>query len=389
MRAQQNNAGPAAALVILTGLFIILYILFLPPADRAALIGGATGDTQDPTVVDPLDRLLDESLGQITPLRESSETRNLNAFTLLARGEYTPIFSSGSAEVFTSRYDRRTYERTFMLEAVPTDARMSISFSEVSGSIRVYVNNQEVYSGRPLSRSNKQILDLPITQGINTVRIESAERWWFWGSNSAQIDSVQIIANVYSPQTARAEQVFSMPSENRQHLERATLRFLLSCDTPSQQLIIRVNDALVGSQSYQCESPQEIEIPRSALQDTNTLRFEASSGVVSVHAPTIRFFYERALDPLYYFHLREDQWRDLREGRKEARLYFSFVRDGNEKDIIADVNGNFVSVRLAGNENEFRQDITRFIEEGENYVRLDVRRTANIVKFQVFLVAKN
>ena len=388
MRGQQS-ASPAAALVILMGLFIILYILFLPPADREALIGGATGDTPDPTVVDPLDRLLDESPGLLTPQRETSETRSLNSFTLLARGEYTPVFSSGEAHIMSSRYDRRTLERTFQLEAVPHDARMSISFREISGTLRVYVNNQEVYSGRPMSRSNKQILDLPLTQGINTIRIESAERWWFWGSNFADIESVQVIANVYSPQTARSEQTFSLPLENRQHLERASLRFLLGCDEQRQQMVIRLNDKLIGSTVFDCESPHEIELPLDSLDDTNRVVFEASRGVASVQSPTIRFLYSRSVDPLYYFHLTDKQWNDIRSGRKEARLYFSFVRDGNEKDVIADVNGNFVSVRLDRDEREFRQDITRFIEQGENYLRLEARRSAQIVKVQVFLVSKN
>lgn len=387
MRAQQS-ATPAGGLVILMGLFIILYILFLPPADRAALIGGATGDTPDPTVVDPIDLLLDESPGMLTPQRETSETRNLNSFTLLARGEYTPVFSAGETHVFSSRYDRRVFERTFELDAVPVDARMSVSLREVQGGLRVYVNNQEVYSGRPMSRSNKQILDLPIRQGINTIRIESTERWWLWGSNSAQIDSVQVIANVYSPQTARSEQSFSLPLENRQHLERASLRFLLGCDELRQQMTIRLNDRLIGSTVFDCESPHEIELPISALDDTNRIVFEASRGVASVQSPTLRFLYTRSVDPLYYFHLTDDQWRDVRDGTKEARLYVSFVRDGHEKDLIVDVNGNYVSVRLDRDEREFRQDITRFIERGENYLRLEARRSAQIVKVQVFLVAK-
>jgi hypothetical protein len=385
----QATAGPAAATVILTGLFIILYILFLPPAEREALIGSATGDTEDPTIVDPLDRLLDESPGLVSTRSETSETRNLNAFTLLARGEYTPVFSSGETDVFTSRYDRKRFERTFIVDAVPLDARMSISFAEVTGPIRVYMNNQEVYSGKPVSRSNKQILDLPLIQGANTVRIESAEHWWFWGNNAAWIDSVQVIANVYSPQTARSEQTFSLPAENRQHLERASLRFLLSCDSTSQQLMIRLNDEMIGSLVYDCSSPQEVELPKNLLSDTNALTFEASRGVVSVQAPTLRLFYERSVDPLYYFHLDKDQWDAIRTNEKEAWIYISFVRDDTEKDILADLNGNYVSVRLDRSEREFRQDISRFIEEGENYLRLEPRRSAQIVKLQIFLVSKN
>lgn len=385
----QATAGPAAATVILTGLFIILYILFLPPADRAALLGEATADTPDPTIVDPIDRLLDESPGLVAPQRETSETRNLNSFTLLARGEFTPVFSSAETEIFSSRYDRRSFERSFTLDSVPVDARMSISFREVSGGVRVYVNGQEVYAGRPLSRSNKQILDVPINQGANSIRIESAERWWFFGRNYAQIDSVQVIASVYSPQVARSDQMFSLPRENREQLERATLRFLLSCDTSSQQLNIRINDQRIGSHVFDCESPQEIEIPRSFIEDMNTISFEASRGVVSVQSPTLRFFYERSVDPLYYFHLTDEQWRQIDSGRKEARLYLSFVRDNTEKDLLVDLNGNIVSVRLDRNEREFRQDVSRFIERGENYVRLEARRSAQIVRMQVFLVAKN
>jgi hypothetical protein len=387
MRGQQSASG-AAGLVILMGLFIILYILFLPPADREALIGSATSNTTDPTIVDPIDRILDESPGLLVPQRETSETRNLNSFTLLARGEFTPVFSSGEAQIFTSRYDRRVLERTFMMDAVPTEARMSISFREVSGAIRVYVNNQEVYSGRPMSRSNKQILNLPIAHGINTIRIESSERWWFWGSNSADIESVQVIANVYSPQTARSEQTFSLPEQNRQHLERASLRFLLSCDSSRQQMAIRLNDQILGSTVYDCESPQELELPLNRLTDMNTISFEASQGVVSVQSPTIRLLYERAVDPLYYFRLTDEQWEDVRDGTKEARLYFSFVRDSEEQDLIADVNGNFISVRLDREEYEFAQDVSSFIERGENYLRLEARRAARIVKVQVFLVAK-
>lgn len=389
MRGQVSQAGPAAATVILTALFIILYILFLPPADRQALLGNASANTSDQTIVSHYDVFVNESPGAVSPQMNLSQSQSLNSFTLTAQGSYVPVFSSGQTQVYSSRYDRKVFERSFKVSAIPTDARMSISLEDLSGAVRVIVNGKEVYSGTPIARSNKEILDLPLVRGTNNLTIESADRWWFWGRNYANIDSVSVVANVYNPSYATATQRFSTPSDNRQYLNRAYLVFLLDCGSNAthQQMLVSLNGQLVGSAVYDCNSPQQIELPISTLQDSNTISFKTSTGIASIQAPTVHLQYNQAVYPLYYFHLNDSQYTAIQNGNKKAILYFKFVRDGKDKDIIANVNGNYVSVATSGD--TFRTDVTSYIESGENYLQIEPRLPATIVKLQLFLQASS
>lgn len=388
MRAQ-NQAGPAAATVILTALFIILYILFLPPADRQALLGNATANTSDQTLVSSYDVFVNESPGAVSPQMNRSQTINLNTFTLTAQGSYVPVFTSGQFQVSSSRYDRTRFSRTFQLSAIPSDARMSISLKDLSGPLIVTVNGKQVYSGTPIARSNKEILNLPLVRGENNVTIESGDRWWFFGRNYANIDSVTIIANMYNPDLATSTQRFATPSENRQYLNRAYLIFLLGCSSnqSQQQMLVTLNGQLMGSSNYDCNSPQQIEIPTSVLRDSNVISFKTGSGISTIQAPTVHLQYDQAVYPLYYFHLNDSQYSSIVDKTKKAVLYFKFVRDGKDKDIIANVNGNYVSVTTSSD--TFQKDVTSYMESGENYLEIEPRLPARIVKLQLFLKASS
>ena len=106
-----------------------------------------------------------------------------------------------------------------------------------------------------------------------------------------------------------------------------------------------------------------------------------------MQAPTIRLLYEEETFPLYYFEITEEQWDDLRNDEKDAIL---FMRFAGEADLIVDINNRFLTVDTRNERTDrFRQDVTRFVEEGNNYLELEPRRDTRIVDLELFLVASD
>ncbi|MFT4309425.1 MAG: hypothetical protein ACMXYL_02980 [Candidatus Woesearchaeota archaeon] len=392
MRKGASATGPAAATVILTGLIIVLYLLFLPPAERDALLGNASPiTTTDPTVIDPHDRLLQVFPRIIEPIEQRSHNIPLASLVLHTRGEDRELATFSNVDLMSSRTDKRLLSRDISFEARYTYSREMIvlDVEEANAPIIVYWNDQKVYHSKPRI-GTLIITNFGIIERNNRIRIEVEDPKWyqFFRTNTALINRVQVNAVQYDDIDSRAEQTFVLSRDQSELIESSSIRYYASCQERPGQLLIRVNNELLQSQAPVCNMDVQIQIDPAMLREgRNTITYSLGSGVLHIDSPTVYFTLERPLEPLYYFEINDDQWKDIRDKKKKGFFEMVFVRGTGQKDIDVIINGRIV--RIDTREDRFLREITEYLVQGENYIKLQPRRRAEAVALNVFLRAAN
>jgi hypothetical protein len=389
MRRGQTT-GPAAATVVLTGLIIVLYLLFLPPAQREALLNNASPITiDDPSIIDPHDRLLMVAPRIVDPIEQRSHSIPLSSFLLQSRTDERSVASYTDVNLMSSRTDKRLLSReiSFDHEYIFSNQMIVLNIERTNAPIIVYWNDQRIYHHQP--RPGTIIIDnFGRIERSNRIRIEVADpAWWqIFRTNHASITRVDIIARIHDARDAESQQSFVLSREQHENIESAYLRYYPRCQVRPGQLLIRVNSQLMQSQAPDCNRDTQVQIDVHRLTEgRNAIDYLLASGVLHIDSPTIYLTLKRPLEPLYYFEIDAGQWRDIRENRKKGRFEMIFVRGSGQKDIDVIINGRVIRIDTA--EDRFVRDITEYMVEGENYIKLQPRRRAETVQMNVFLIA--
>ena len=388
-----QTGGSAAAVVILTGLMIILYILFLPPADREALLANVTPGTNmsnGQPVIPSNDVLLNEHPRTIDKIPQNLMTHQLNSFTLYSDSSDAVLMQQGPTYISSSRTDKVTFSKdiTFNKDYVLTNALLVLDVKEVKGNIRIFFNNNQVYDGKP--KVGKLVININSLQQQNTLRIESADPGFFqfFSGNHASFSAINLVATVHNQQFMQSSQQFTLGPEELNNFDSAYMIFTTSCSAKPGPLLIYVNDNLVSSTAYDCQYPVKVNLAKADLvSGKNDVLFKISSGTMSIDSPTVKVSLNQPVLPLYYFQVSGDQNTEIKNNNKDGIIHFDFVKGNDEKNFDVTVNGYTFNIDTSNT--TYEEDITRYLNKDENYVKITPRTNLDIVNLQVFLKPTN
>jgi len=390
MRRGASSTGPAAATVVLTGLIILLYLLFLPPAEREAILGNAgPSTTNDTTIIDPYDKLLSVFPRIVDPIEQRSHSIPLASFLLQSRTEERRLANYRDTTLMSSRSDKRLLSRDISFEESYTfsNEMIVLNVETTNAPIIVYWNDQRVYHNQP--KPGTIIIDnFGRIERNNRIRIEVADpTWWqIFRTNEAKLSSIEVISRIIDSKDSESQQSFVLSKEQYENIESAYLRFYGRCEARPGQLLVRVNLELVQSQTPDCNRDTQIQLDTNRLNEgRNTIDYLLASGLFHVDSPVVHLTLRRPLEPLYYFEINDDQWKDLQDNKKDGRFEMIFVRGTGQKDIDMIINGR--TVRIDTTEDRFVRTITEHLVLGENYIKLQPRRRAETVQLNIYLIA--
>ncbi len=387
-----QHAGLAAALIITIGLITLLYVLFLPPADRVALLEGSSS-IQGTGSVSPLQEvLLDEQPGRLAALREPSIRHRLN-----------------DAYLTSSREDRILLDRQdILLLSTYRDERPAVLPLRTRGSGRLerailVLEDVEAIKGRPLLTvlidgtpiTTKRVggsirsLTIPLPQDILTESTEhtltlriSPPPWYaFWEQREVRIGTLKSFGRVVDEQTASTLQTVSLADEEISQLRTAYLSLIIQCQDAPRLFQVDVNGETLLSTGVRCGSPLRIDIPPSSLSvGENTVWMRVYDGQARIDSPMLVTVLKEPIQPVYYFRIDRAAWDDIQQGRRRIILRIEFPRF-TPGSVDVSVNGR---PRYAARESS-TLDITRDVREGENYIQLVPRRESEITRLQIIL----
>lgn len=320
---KKGQGASASNLIIAITVLIVLYILFLPPSDRAALLGDqATTVTTPATSYDVLPGDLiaggRETVFSTVPGRIEFSALNslevpLNAFTLYRTTDARVIEEFNPIHVKNGIGDRtvRTIDFTIPNLQNTDNVRLSFRAPRHEGVLTITLNGHEIYEYDITTSSPEPIRlrsDLLDTRNELTFSV-SGVGWQFWRTNEYSLDSIKITGDITDTTRQASMNSFHITEEQARNLETARMKFHPQCrESDVGRLTIRLNNREVFSAIPDCATLNFVDFtPNLLLPGRNTVDFATDRGSYLIDLISISMGFKGNHIPVYYFDL-ERNW---------------------------------------------------------------------------------
>lgn len=371
-RGKQGQSG-AAILVALLAALIILYVLFLPPAERAALLGeGPNGPDGKPTT----NLLFSTPVGVVYPEINPQTDHDLPSVHIRTVDSAAVLAQRDTLTASSNVFEKQT--ATIMFESDPklTD-NVVVSANLVAkngGNVIMFLNGEEVFN-QPGTSRNLPPIRLQNLQDENTlVFAASPVGFAFWETNRFTLSDVKVVADVTDVSSSRSTVRFTLANEELAYMERAQLSFVPICNEESA-LAIHLGGAELFTGTPDCGVMNTLDLaPQKLEAGENTLTF-ITDGDLIVDQGMVRTTGKRFENRIFRFNFNPAQ----AEGRPVLlRMMFA---DSSPKNGIITINGNTMPFRA---QDTYAASISNYIKQGENVIQFEaVDDDFEVVRFDV------
>lgn len=325
-----QSAGSAGTLVVLIAGLILLYILFLPSAERQALLneeyvypttGTETTTTTTPQqVVEALaeQTILSESPGRIYYLKESSYEHTLSAVNLYTTTEAMVLFSLDSLYVKNGIFDELPRNLTFFLDEPDYTDNVLLSFNvkDSQGRLIIRLNGNLIFDSEIIGSVQPIDLSAYPLSDVNVLEFSVSEVGYrFWTTNEYQLDTIQITGDVTDISQQTSKTTFTVSDTEKFNLEVAKLYFYPDCNPREVgPLRISVNNDIIYSSVPDCQQINVVEFSPIALSaGDNYLLFKTEKGKYLIYSISVHTELAEQEYPVYYFDLDENAFITSKE----------------------------------------------------------------------------
>mgnify|MGYP001563332667 CR=1 FL=1 len=388
--AETNNAGNIAVLVALIALFIIIYVLLLPPSARRELLGDESGvgvgnNSGSGNVY------FSRYLGELSPSTQVNTVyHNIPAVNMFTTNDKDLTTLSGYLQVSSAFIGSKSQNLAFNLDS-PEDvkkASLYLLVEEADGNLILKLNGQEIYNNQ-LRANIQETIELPLQylQGQNNIQLfVSSPGWMFWKTNNYKIRDIKLRKETKISNRI-VERTISIPASEWGSIDKAILKYSVFCDREEDNILsIFVNDQLLYKDVPFCNiDADEIEVDKNNLvYGTNKIRFETMDGDYLIEQISLKTLLQKETRPEEVFSVSQDEYKDIRRGLKNVVAYIDFGNRGNRRLLNLDINGEVVEVDT--DQDVYSLKISDYIKQGGNSIKIEPRNTFEIIEFNVELV---
>lgn len=319
MKSFKKAQGNAAGIVILIAVFIVIYILLLPPTERCKLldtcetssssgvIPGSTGTTPGTLQGASSLTLLDVNPGRLSYQARDTYEYDLNAVTISAQSNAYVFSEVSSFSISNSWFGKRDRTLNFDIEDIDNIENVILSFSAPrrEGRLIVDVNGHEIYDFPVASYTVFPIsIDRNLLQERNNLTLSvSGVGLRFWTSNEYLIENLKVIGDVIDISKQESLNTFYIPENQFNSVREVNLRFNPECSRDRVGVLeINLNGKIIHSGVPDCGVLNRIYLsPNDLNQGTNRVTFRTSRGIYLIDQIQVRTRLEEARSPTYYF----------------------------------------------------------------------------------------
>ncbi len=385
----QGNASAAAVLIALIGLFIILYILLIPPEEREKILGE---DELEKTkeAGEKMNILLSESPGRLFPAEKREFEQSFPAVSIYVGEEGMELKKLDSLYAGRSLFSSNKNNISFEVVNIGNieNALLNFYIKEGQGRLMIRLNGKEIFN-KEQKKGNIDPINLNeyLVQGENLIEFEvSSPGAAFWRTNGYSLEGILVTADILRKETQESSLAFVASEEEINNMKKVKLRFTPDCtQSTAGTLTVEINNYKLYSAVADCNVPiKPLEfIPERLIAGENTLKFITNKGRYLIDNIMLNSELKEAVAPVYYFEIEKEDFEDIEENRTEAVLYIEFVDDISEK--IADITVNNRLMRLDQTEVEFNQTISKWVDQGNNALKIEPEEVLDIVELKVSL----
>lgn len=391
MKKRGQAASSAAVLIaIITGL-IILYILFIPPAEREKLLEG-TQISEEKAGAEAANITLFEleSPKQFLPAGQKEFEISLPAINLYLLEEGSELKRLDSLYIKKSLIGEEKATVEFEILSLEDTKNILLNFLVESGKgrLKIDLNDHEIFNSEVKTGNIApvQLKDF-FKQGANVLEFStSSPGILFWRTNDYSLKNIIITADIVKREAQESRNTFVLSSAEKENMEKARLRFYPDCNIAEVgKLEIWINDYNLYSAVPDCGMPVlPIEfLPDRLVTGENVLRFKTEGGRYLIDQIKITSDLKKIEPAFYYFQLTDNQYKEVRNDTANVTLYMEFPDDVELKQ--ADIRVNNRLMRLDQTEMEYSKDISNIVENGNNAVKIEPDSALDVVEFKALL----
>jgi hypothetical protein len=388
LRKAQGGVNAAILVAVIAGL-IVLYILFLPDAEREALLENKTidrSDDEDEDDEDILLRVFPETLDETDDVGE----KNIPNVFLFESTNAKELEKINPFIIRNGWFDKKSKTFDFELEDLGNTDNVILSFKakDHDGILTVILNNELVFESDVDSETVDPIkLKKNLLKDQNTLEFStSSVGMKFWQTNEYSLEDAKIVGDITDRSKQASRNIFTITSKELSNIEEANLRFVPYCSNAEDVgiLDIEINSRNIFSAVPVCEDSYKQSVPIGLL-DTgeNKLLFKTSKGSYSVEQIRIDFEEKDTEEKLYFFEVNQSELDEIDDRDKNAILTIEFVNDDENKRADINVNDRFIT--LDDEDRVFTKNVNDYLEEGNNFIEVRPRTRLDIVELKIEL----
>jgi len=392
LRNAQSGVNAAVLVAIIAGL-IILYIIFLPEAERESLLENKSiSKSGSSKSVDDEDILLREFPGRLDDVEGLIDKTIPNIF-LFETTNAKEIEKINPLVVRNGWFDKKDRVVSFGIDDLENTDNIILSFraGKHEGILTIKLNNEIIYENDIETETVAPIkLNKNLLEDSNTLDFSvSSVGFRFWKTNEYSLEDIKIIGDITDKSRQESRNVFTLTATELFNIEKADLRFVPYCKSEAKVgvLDIFVNNREVFSAVPVCEDAYRQPIPLGILDEgENRIVFRTNKGSYSVEQIKVEFVEKEVRTKVYFFEVNESIINDIKNDEIDIVLTIEFVDDETNKR--ADLNINDRLSTIDTEKKAFTKKLNDdtdpdFIEEGNNFIEIRPRTKLDIVEVRV------
>lgn len=393
--APESATASVASLILLILLFLLVYLILLPEEAREDVIKGRNisyddfnGDNGNDNGENDIGKtvLLLREPGVVLPPGKDEVKKDFASASLMETSQKVGRKLADRITVSRTLFDNTYRDLNFEVkdEKDLEDLNLFFNVVEGKGGLIIELNGNVIFEGEV------DINDIPVKLPIVDLRTVNRLRfmatnpgWAILSTNQYIIRDIELVkqSSIVNKQELRKFEV-----NRADAISDARLEFFVNCiELKADQGILQVflNRRSVFFGKVVCDASQaKFDVPDDYFGDgTNYLTFEVDKGNYIIEQIRLRYKFDEGFNPIYYFTVDSDQFEKIKDEDAEVKLKMKF---DNEKDRKrAEVRINSGTVYLDQNSNKFEKDISKFIEEGENFIKIFAKDEFNIALLEI------
>lgn len=391
----RNKKGAAdgsnvAVIIILIALFMVLYILFVPPDVRRDLLEGTNLSDDDSINKDSAKReLLAESPGTVYPVKSAVSLHKLPNMNLFLKTEPKIVNLASSLVVKNGLFADSSPVLRFGLASLADTNKVNLVFSvsKYSGELRIKANGNTFYA-EEIGSSGIKIVEVPTSYLQKNNEIEFSVSTKIFGSNVYSLQDVGV-KQEFELRNAEETRTFSLSGMERNNMESAVLSFKQFCNERLESGLadfrININGKEAFRKKISCLSTDEsLELKKSLFfEGTNSISFVIGEGDFLFTSVELRVKSKDSGFPSYTFALTPENFEDIKDGGRKLTLSLFLENNKENKNARLEINSNEFLMRT--DSDKFELNLRDYVVDGTNFLRIVPSNTFSIVGLKVVL----
>jgi hypothetical protein len=313
-KAQGTSATGAMGFVALIVGLIVLYIIFLPPDERAKLLGeneSIEDENEENASVEAEENvLLLEYPGRMDYLKEKDYEHDIAAFSLYKTTNAEELETINPFIIRHGLFDDVKKEIPFKIKDLKNTENVLLSFTakKNTGILTIKLNDVNIFESEITTQNPKPIKLKENLKEDNLLEFSvSGTGAKFWSTNTYSLEDIRIVGDVADISRQESKNIFFVSENEKLNLEGTKLRFWPDCNPDDVgKLEIMVNYQDVLSSIPDCGTINMYTFSPAVLhKGDNNIVFKTDKGSYRIEQIKITTDLKGLSYPTYYFEINE------------------------------------------------------------------------------------